>query len=51
MSVKLGSLCQFVIPDCFAFLEKILWVGDEELYVIGVDVDGGVHLASDRDAW
>jgi len=51
MRVKLGSLCQFVIPDCFAYLEKILWVGDEERYVIGVDVDGGVHLASDGDTW
>jgi len=51
MRVKLGSLCQFVMPDCLAYLEEILWVGVEDRYVIGVGDDGVVHLACYRDYW
>jgi len=49
--VKMGSLCQFVMPNCLAYLEEILWVGDEDRYFIGVGDGGGVHFASDRDYW
>jgi len=47
----MGSLCQFVMPNFLAYLEEILWVGDEDRYFIGVGDDGGVHFASDRDYW